>query len=387
MGRRAPLERPPWSLIVWFDGDPFASRATLSWRMRIRRLIGSAALGTLVWLAGCSTENAAREALEEDGYTDVEIEPGTGDAFTWTGRKDDSECTGTIAISSSPFSTQSQLQARCIHSSVAESNLEVPPSPTPAAKPAPVASNLDEAARLRLSYDDGPEVVVSDAADALAAVSALKAVALGDRAWLSARSDLALRTELRGDSFTVLQLLLSGPEDITLKLNNHRTVADGIRVSNYALTIGESALELEVAYGSNEYRGFHIGGPDYRKMATQRIEAVEGLTLMGSYVIIGTAEIVTEPRVRDGAISVRMSLAGATDPEGRLHMSSLHSVEHGGETTEFVMPPSKHDGDGIIHVNTPISDPGLGEYRVTVEVTDEHTGKVLKCETVFEVLP
>ncbi len=337
-------------------------------------------LGTLALLPGCSTTSDAREALGADGYTDVEIEPGGGDTFTWTGRKDDSECTGTISIASSLFSTRSQIQARCLHASMTEESLQVPVSEG-------IASAFDEATRRRLSYAQGPDVVVSDAADALPAVSAIKAVALGDRAWLSARANLPLRTELRGDSFTMLQLLFSGPEEASLKLNSRRTVADDIRVSSYGLSIGDSKLELEVAYGSNEYRGFHIGGPDFMKLAARRIDALEGLTVMGTYVILGTQEIVPQPRVADGAFTVRVSLAGATSSDGSLNMSSRHTVEHGGERSEFAMPASKHEGDGIIHLNTPIAEPSLGEYRVSVEVTDENTGQVLKSEVVFEVVP
>lgn len=93
--------------------------------MQVRTLLGSVAVGCLVLLSGCSTEGGAREALEKDGYTDVELKPDSGDSYTRTGNKNDSECTGTVSISPGLFSSGSVVRAECIHSSVAEAETDV----------------------------------------------------------------------------------------------------------------------------------------------------------------------------------------------------------------------------------------------------------------------
>lgn len=73
--------------------------------MRMRTLIGSAVVFGLAWLSGCTTEGAAaREALEEEGYTDVEVESGTAGGFTWTGQKGENACKGTLKISTTLLS-------------------------------------------------------------------------------------------------------------------------------------------------------------------------------------------------------------------------------------------------------------------------------------------
>lgn len=347
----------------------------------MRTLIGSAAVLGLAWLSACSSESAAREALEKEGYTEVQLQSG-GDAYTWTGRKGDSACTGTIAISSTPFSEQSRVQAQCVHSSVTEAEASVVvPSSTP------FTSTLDEATQRRLAYDQGPQVAAPEVADALPAISAIKALATGDRAWLSARSSSTLRTELRKDTFTLLHLLLSGPEPISLELDTRRTEADGLRVSNYRITVGESTLALEVAYGANEYRGFHIGGSGYTAKAIQRIDTLETMALLGTYLITASEEIVTQPRVGQGPLTVRLSLAGFAHPDGEVRASSRHTVEHNGTTTENVRAPSTLKTDGILHLDIPISDLNAGQYRITGTITDEHTAAVLETETVVDVLP
>lgn len=349
-----------------------------------RLFVLAAAVAAPLLSTGCSGEASARDVLQQQGYTEIELERDGGNSFQFSATKDGGECSGSVEVSGALGFSRSQVSAQCVSSSRIpverrEADEVAPASPPPAAAPqrAPLVVVFGE----DFTYDrPSIEIEAPPASGSAIAASLLEAIAAGDRVWIAEHCGEHLRRNILEDSVTPMQVSLTRLRGLSLFPSGGGRTEAGYEVSKFALSAeGHEAIELSIVFDDHGFQGVHFDGPGWPESAALFDESE--LQVHGQYYVGADGVPMNEPLVPEGAdLNAFLSMSHGARRDGKVEFDYQIIHTYAGNTDTFNAEPASIETPGPFHVRVNVPTPEPGEHHIEVRVHDRITDAVLAHE-------
>lgn len=355
---------------------------------RFRIELSVAALAASLLTTGCSGESGARDVLQQQGYTQIEIERDGGSNFQFTATKDGGDCSGSVEVSGAFGFSRSRVSATCVSKSSAPEpapteaveHRPTVPEGAPQTRPstAPVQAPLVAAFGESLQYDrPSLEIEAPRGSGAAVAAAFLQAIAAGDRPWVADHGGEHLRKGVLEDSITPMQVGLTRLRGVSLFPSGGGVNDAGLQVSKFMLSAeGRESMEFAIVFDEHGVQGLHINGPGWPDMAT--LFGEPGLQVHGVYYLGPDGAPFDEPEIAEGSdLDVHLSMSGAARRDGKVAFDYQIIHTYAGKSDTFNADPASFETPGPFHLTVNIPTPEPGDHHIEVRIHDRIADTVL----------
>lgn len=349
-----------------------------------RHLAWAACVLVPLALSGCSSEGSAREELERQGFSNIELERADGQSFSFKAERDGAQCTGTIDVKKSPGSTNSSVSSSC---STGESDLDTGPKEKGGGEGEEKAELFDlEAMGADFEYTPPADLQGRPVAKVTleepsnigaAAVAFLQATTAGDRTFLAKHATEVLRPDLHKEAFDNPILLTRTFGDLSLELYDTKVHPGGIEIGYFHVEHSEGATEepidFELTLKAGKYHGFDLVGPSVVKAFEAQREAEPDLQLVSIHAFNERAGLMPEVVLQgEEDVVIRFVFGGLEIQEGNIKVSFRAETTHpdGGEDKVEVKPTTL-ESPGSVNADVTLFKAEDGTHHIELAFVDE----------------